>query len=81
MAAFAPGTGGDLKSTTLEAALAELATLLQQEESSVTTNPPNRISINWDGDAGNCQIIANLGFTLTVSSTGVPQTVITPYLT
>ena len=67
MAAFNPGTGGTLLSTSLEAAIVELAEASQGLDDALVT-PTNNIGIVYDSDAS----IATIGLALpvTISTSG-----------
>lgn len=81
MAAFTPGTGGDLKSTTLEAAFVELAQLLQAAEIGNTeTDPETNVTLSYDTEAGTAAISASMPITVAVDATGKAVITATPYI-
>lgn len=59
---FDPGTGGDLKSTTVMAAFLEMALILSNAEKAITPveDQPNNIQVTFDGEAAAYTVSANL---------------------
>jgi len=81
MAAFTPGTGGDLKSTSIEAAFVELAQLLQAAEAGNTEpDSENFLSLTYDTEAGNAVISASMPISLSVDAAGKTVITATPYI-
>lgn len=81
MAAFIPGTGGDLKSVTIEAAFVELAQLLQAEELANTeVDAESFVTLSYDSEAGTASITANMPITIAVDATGKAVVTVTPYI-
>lgn len=68
MAALAPAT--DIKSTTLESGLLEVAQKLQMAEQAVTVNPQNRVQVSFNGDGKTVTISANLAVSAVTDATG-----------
>lgn len=69
MAAFDPGTGGTLKSTTLEDAFLEGFQLLNAAEAALANNP-GLTSMNFDTDAGIATMTASLPVATSVAADG-----------
>lgn len=82
MATFNPGTGGTLKSTTIESAALELCTLLQSIEQITSRNSSgkNNIQITYDTDAKSASIRVTLPITQTIDSAGKPVFTADSYL-
>lgn len=78
MAVFAPGTGGTLKSETLEDALLELVARIREEE--VTAEVGQRVFLTLDTTAGTATISANLPVTLDIGVDGRPVINVTEYI-
>jgi len=75
---FANG-GGDLKSTTLQGGVLELAQKIQNLESS--SNPAvNNLQVTYNTEAGLAVITATIPYTVDVTPTGSIEYVVTPYL-
>lgn len=81
MSVFAPGTGGDLKSTTVPAALLEMAGLAQSEELAIAADVrPDNVSITYDAETQVATITATVPATFAVDSTGKIVLTATDYL-
>ena len=76
MALLTPAT--DIKSSTIEGGLLEIAQLLQAAEQAVTP-AVNRIQITYNTDTNLVSITASLPIAATVGSTGKIEFVATPY--
>lgn len=79
MADFNPGTGGDLKSVTPEAAILELAQIIQAAEIAATETIDN-ISLTVNTDAETASIAVTLPVTVTTDATGKLVIAAVPYL-
>lgn len=81
MATLTPGTGGTLKSTTIEGTLLEVAVLLQQTEEAVTTDPiPENVNVSFDTNDGTATISATLPITVAFDANGKPVITAAPYV-
>lgn len=77
MATISPGTGGTLKSTTLEKMAVEAALMLQNlEQASTSATPPNNIAVSFFTGDSVVQIQATFPISVSVSASG--QTTINP---
>lgn len=72
MASIIPGTGGTLKSVTLENVLLEAAMLAQIAETNLAQNRDsvNNISVTFNADSANVSITADLQVSQVVDATG-----------
>lgn len=83
MAALVPGTGGDIKATTIEQGLLEMAMRLQLAERNPTSNPDavNNLTFTINTDTSEATITATIPLTQAVDpATGAPTFVADPYL-
>ncbi|MBD2189768.1 hypothetical protein [Pseudanabaena mucicola] len=79
MSVFAPGTGGDLKSATLPAALLELATKVQLAEQAMT-EPSDNIQISTNAEGNLVSISVSLPIEQSVATDGTIKIVATDYI-
>lgn len=68
MSVFLPGTGGDLKSVTLPAALLEVAQKAQVAEQSLTV-PKNNVTVSINGEGTVATITASIPIAMVPSAT------------
>lgn len=68
MSVFVPGTGGDLKSTTLPGALLEVAQRAQLAEQALTP-AKNNISLSMNAEGTLCTLTASIPVATTISTT------------
>lgn len=81
MAAITPGTGGTLKSATVEGTLLEVALLLQGLEEAVTTDPiPENVNVTLDTNDGTATISATIPISVGFDTSGKPVITATPYV-
>lgn len=85
MSVFTPGTGSDLSSSTIPAALLEMALLTSQAEDAQNIANPNDPAINNTivtfADDGSISITANLPGSYAIGADGKPVVTATDYLT
>ena len=74
---------GDIKSTTLEAALLEVAQKLQVAEKAVVVGegitPPDNVSVSFSTDSNTVSVSFTLPITATVDATGQLVNAVVPY--
>ncbi len=79
MSLFSPGVDGSAKSTTLPAALLEIAQLTQVAEQALAT-PQNRVSVSVNAEGTVATIAANIPVTTTIGADGSLKVTATDYI-
>lgn len=80
MAAFLPGTGGTLKSTTVEDAVVEIVFLVRALEQTLSDPSARKLSVMIDTVGETITFSGSLGFSSSLSSNGKPLLEATEYL-